>query len=161
MHFETYFKSCARHKFRDNTMKKILTLAIVALLMGGFALNADAQNRKAAKPVKKEAVSTKKKVATVETTNAAQSKATQTQKVASDENEKLIKTYEQAVDKCLEVYKAIQKGENAKNTNFDKLLANAEELKAKIEKSKDSLTEKQADRFKKANSKLMQVYTKG
>lgn len=38
--------SCARHEFRVTIMKKTLTLAIMALLMGGFVINANAQNKK-------------------------------------------------------------------------------------------------------------------
>lgn len=137
-------------------MKKILTFAIVALLMGGFAINADAQNRKSAKQTKKEAVSTKKKVATVETTEAGTTK-----NVVNNKCETLVKDFEQAVDQCVAAYKAKEKSQGAKETNFDKLLAKAEDLKAKIEKSKEDLNKDQADRFAKATAKLMQVYTKG
>lgn len=38
--------SCARHEFRVTIMKKTLTLAIMALLMGSFVINANAQNKK-------------------------------------------------------------------------------------------------------------------
>lgn len=144
MHFETIISSCARHVFRDTIMKKILTLAIVTFLLGGFCFNANAQERKAQTPVKKEATKAKKAIKT------------------NEGSDKLIKEYEVAVDQCVECYLAKQKGnQTTKEGNFDKLLAKAEDLKGKIEKTKDALTKEQVDRFNKANKKLSVVYTKG
>ena len=144
MHFKTNFSSCARHVFRDTTMKKIMTLAIITFLLGGFCFNANAQERKDQTSVKKEASTAKKAIKT------------------NEGSDKLIKEYEVAVDQCVECYLAKQKGnQTTKESNFDKLLAKAEDLKAKIEKSKEDLNKDQADRFAKATAKLMQVYTKG
>ena len=144
MHFETNISSCARHVFRDTIMKKILTLAIVTFLLGGFCFNANAQERKDKTSVKKEATTAKKAIKT------------------NEGSDKLIKEYEVAVDQCVECYLAKQKGnQTTKEGNFDKLLAKAEDLKGKIEKTKDSLTKEQVDRFNKANKKLSVVYTKG
>ena len=124
-------------------MKKIMTLAIVAFLLGGFCFNANAQERKAQNPVKKEA-SAKKAVTTKE---------------GSD---KLVKEYEVAVEQCVNCYKEMQKGTNTSKTgNFSKLLAKAEDLKAKLEKTKDQLDRTQLDRFNQATKKLSVVYTKG
>ena len=143
MHFETLINSCARHVYRDNTMKKIMTLAIVAFLLGGFCFNANAQERKAQTPAKKEA-SAKKAVSTKE---------------GSD---KLVKEYEVAVDQCVSCYQAMQKGDKTSKTgNFTKLLAKAEDLKGKLEKTKDQLNRSQLDRYNKATQKLSVVYTKG
>ena len=144
MHFETNISSCARHVFRDTIMKKILTLAIVTFLLGGFCFNANAQERKDKTSVKKEATTAKKAIKT------------------NEGSDKLIKEYEVAVDQCVECYLAKQKGnQTTKEGNFDKLLAKAEDLKGKIEKTKDALTKEQVDRFNKANKKLSVVYTKG
>ncbi len=125
-------------------MKKILTLAIVTFLLGGFCFNANAQERKDKTSVKKEATTAKKAIKT------------------NEGSDKLIKEYEVAVDQCVECYLAKQKGnQTTKEGNFDKLLAKAEDLKGKIEKTKDALTKEQVDRFNKANKKLSVVYTKG
>lgn len=39
-------KGCARHSFRDYEMKKFIISAVMALLIGGFAFTANAQNNK-------------------------------------------------------------------------------------------------------------------
>ena len=125
-------------------MKKILTFAITALLMGGFAFNANAQDR-TAKPAEKKATIEKKAV-----------------KPATD-MEKTLKNFEQAVDKCVSLHKSMQnKGDNAKNSTkeFDAALSKAENLKSTIEKAKDQLSRSQVDRFQKAVAKLSQVYIK-
>ena len=124
-------------------MKKIMTLAIIAFLMGGFCFNANAQDRKAQNTVKKEASTTKKAQKT--------------------DMEKTLKDFEQAVDKCVSLHKAMQNVDNtAKNSTkeFDTALAKAEKLKATLEKAKDQLTRSQTDRFQKAVTKLSQVYIK-
>ena len=144
MHFETNFSSCARHVFRDTTMKKIMTLAIITFLLGGFCFNANAQERKDQTSVKKEASTAKKAVKT------------------NEGCDKLVKDYEVAVDQCVECYQAKQNGkQTSKVGNFDKLLATAENYKAKVEKVKDSLTKTQLERYNKATKKLSVVYTKG
>lgn len=124
-------------------MKKILTFAIMALLMGGFAFNANAQDR-TAKPAEKKAAVAKKGI-----------KAT--------DMEKSLKQFEEAVDKCVSLHKALKnQGDNAKNgtKEFDTALAKAETLKGNIEKAKDQLSRSQVDRFQKAVAKLSQVYIK-
>lgn len=136
--------SCARHVFRDYTMKKVLTFAIMALLLGGFAFNANAQERS--------------------TKAASEKKATKTEVTKSKTDmEKTVKDFEQAVDKCVSLYKAI-KGQDTKakssTKDFDNALAKAEKLKSTIEKSKDQLNRSQAERFQKAVDKLKQVYIK-
>ena len=144
MHFKTNFSSCARHVFRDTTMKKIMTLAIITFLLGGFCFNANAQERKDQTSVKKEASTAKKAIKT------------------NEGSDKLIKDYVVAVDQCVECYLAKQDGKQTNKVgNFDKLLAKAEDLKGKIEKTKDSLTKDQIARYNKATKKLSVVYTKG
>lgn len=116
-------------------MKKILTLAIVAFLVGGFAFNANAQSR-----------------------------APQTETQTKDQNsyEKLVKDYETAVEQCVNCYYEMQKpGSSAKTSNFSKLLAKAESLKKQVEGVKDQLNRTLASRVNKATSKLQVVYQKG
>ena len=128
-------------------MKKILTFALTALLLGGFAFNANAQNRKAS-PAKAKASVEKK--ATVKKGN---------------DTEKMVTDYEQVVDKCISLYKELQnvdKNHDKVNTKpFDQTLAKAETLKAKLEKAKDQMNRTQVDRYLKATEKLQQVYKKG
>ena len=120
-------------------MKKILTFAIMALLLGGFAFNASAQKK----------------------TTATQNKENVQQK---EDWDKTLKEYETAVDQCVTAFQKMQK-DNGKDASvvkeFNNALDKAEKLKNKIEKAKKELTRAQVNRFNKATQKLMQVYTKG
>lgn len=126
---------------RDNTMKRFLLFALMALFIGGFTSNANAQFFKKSSK------------------NAAKAE------VVKQENwNNVIKEYEIAVDKTVRLYKAI----NDKNTKpkvdpkeFDQSLAKALNLKNKIDKAKDQLNRTQVRRFNKATTKLNQVLTKG
>jgi exonuclease VII small subunit len=127
-------------------MKKILTFAMMALLLGCFSFNASAQkalklpsNNKSTKFTLKE---------------------TQTK---GNDVEKTLKDYEAAVEHCLTIYHAL----NTKDTSvkasakeFDKALNQAESLRDKIEKAKDGLNRTQTSRFNAATKKLSQVYQK-
>lgn len=131
-------------------MKKFFTFAIMALLIGGFAFNADAQ-----KPVK-----TSKKTVKQEVKQTQQNK----KEVKGEDWNKVLKEYEQAVDNCVTIFQKMQKsGTNGKDVSkeFNTALTKAENLKKKIEGAKTSLDRTQMDRFNKANQKLQQVYAKG
>ena len=124
-------------------MKKILTFAMMAFLLGGFAFNANAQ---------------------VRTTKPADKKAVKSEVTKNKTDmDKTIKDFEQAVDKCVSLYKGLKNNDaKAKNNTkeFDTALAKAEQLKTNIEKSKDQLNKSQSERFQKAVDKLKQVYIK-
>ena len=137
-------------------MKKILTFAIMALLFGGLAFNANAQ-----KPIK-----AKKSAKTVEAVKGAKADAKTTEKAVPNKTvdyDKLINDYEQAVDKCVSLYKSLQKVDNGKQgaKDFEQSLSKAENLKSQLEAAKPQLNRTQVDRFNKANQKLLQVYKKG
>ena len=124
-------------------MKKILTLAIMAILLGGFAFNANAQER-TTKPNEKKTTTTVKK------------------DTKGDTTEKLLKEYENAVEQCVTLYNQMKK-QDAKvdKKTFDKALSTAESLKARIDQNQKDLSRKQMERFNKATKKLSQVYAKG
>jgi len=116
-------------------MKKILTFAIMALLMGGLTFNATAQDRTAQgqEKVKTEKTKVAKKTKETKTVNAGKdtkevktSKAVKTSKETKSSNEVAPKTtapktvaktdwnktlteYEQAVDKCVKSFQDLQK----------------------------------------------------
>lgn len=130
----------------------------MALLFGGLAFNANAQNKK---PIK-----TKKSAQTVEAAKGAKADAKTTEKAAKNKTvdyDKLIKDYEDAVDKCVSLYKSLQVVENGKQgaKDFEQSLSKAENLKSQLENAKPQLNRTQVDRFNKANQKLLQVYKKG
>lgn len=119
-------------------MKKILTLAIVAFLMGGFAFNASAQTKPAKAQEKKE--------------------------VKQQEDwTKVIKEFESQVDQCVTVFQKLKKAggkDEGLTKEFNAALAKAEKTKNKIEKAKKDLNRTQVDRYNKACNKLSQVYAK-
>ena len=133
-------------------MKKFFTFAIMALLIGGFAFNTSAQDKK---PVK-----TSKKSVKQEVKQTQQNK----KEVKGEDWNKVLKEYEQAVDNCVTIFQKMQKsGTTGKDVSkeFNTALTKAENLKKKIEGAKASLDRTQVDRFNKANQKLQQVYAKG
>ena len=130
-------------------MKKFFAFAIMALLVGGLAFSASAQNK----------VSTKKNV---------KQEVKQTQQVKKDVKgedwDKVIKEYEMAVENCVTLYQKMQKNDGTGkdlSKEFNTAVNKAENLKKKIEAAKDGLTRKQVDRFNKASQKLQQIYAKG
>lgn len=124
-------------------MKKILTFAIMAVLMGGFAFSANAQG-------KNTLPNDKKDTATVKTD------------ANNDATEKTLKQYEDAVDQCVQLFKNLNKQDGKNDTKaFDKALATAEGLRTQLEKMKKNFNEEQLKRFNTASQKLSQVFPKG
>lgn len=125
----------------------------MALLVGGLAFSASAQNK----------VSTKKNVK-----QEVKQEVKQTQQVKKDVKgedwDKVIKEYEMAVENCVTLYQKMQKNDGTGkdlSKEFNTAVNKAENLKKKIEAAKDGLTRKQVDRFNKASQKLQQIYAKG
>lgn len=129
-------------------MKKILTFAVAALLLGGFVFNANAQT-----PLKTS--KTQKATVTLNNNNS---------KISTVNPDQLIKEYENAVEQCLVIFDAINnkdasvKGANPKE--FNRVLKDAETKRGTIEKIKVSLNRTQSERFDRANKKLSRVYQK-
>ena len=124
----------------------MMTLAIMALLMGGLAFNANAQDK------------------TAKTNNKQAASKEVVKKASSTSNvEKMLGDYEAAVKKCVSMYNALQqknKTVKADPKEFDQLLANAEKLKAQLEQTKGQMDRTQLSRFKLANDNLAKVYKK-
>lgn len=126
-------------------MKRFFLLAIMALLIGGFTSNANAQIvKKSSKSAKKETVQAKK------TTLKDASKETNWNTV--------IKDYEYAVEKAVKMYKSMSPKVDPKE--FNQCLDRALDLKAQLTKAKDKLNRTQIRRFDKATEKLNQILTK-
>lgn len=115
-------------------MKRIVTLAMMFLLFGAFSFNANAQDKK----------------------NVEVEKKTEDWNV-------VIKNYEQAVDQCVTLYKAMKnaKDDKAALAEFNTSLTNVETIGAKIEKSLAQISRTLVARYNKAKQKLSIVYTKG
>ena len=119
-------------------MKKIITsFAIMALLIGACSINVNAQDVR--KP--------------------------QTQEINKANWESVLKEFEQTVDQCVTLYKAMLKNTNSEKTSssqFSECLKKAEGLATKLEKAKTQnlLSRSQVDRYNKASAKLSQVNIK-
>lgn len=116
----------------------------MAILLGGFAVNANAQN------VMKYKANDKNK-----------KEVMQEVKAKGENWDKVLDDYDKAVDKCLTLYDALlKKDSNVKTSekDFNKALSQAEALKDKINKAKDKLTRAQVNRFNNASRKLLRVY---
>lgn len=125
-------------------MKKILTFVIMAFLMGGFVLSANAQN-------------------TLNFKNKSKKAVVKNPQVTGEDWNKVLTDYENAVENCLNVYNAMQNKDNSIKANsdeFERYLNQAETLKNKLEKAKASLNRTQVNRFNKATQKLSKVYQK-
>ena len=153
-------------------MKKIMSFAILAFLMGGLVFNAAAQDTKAVKSSKKSSQSSMK--------FQKKAKMEKADKPGTVNYEQTLKDYEQAVELCLTQYNIIQKGApkaNSKNdasykkaeqqykhacAQIDSSIANAEKLKNVLEdaRNKSLLDRTQVDRLNKANKKFLGLYAK-
>lgn len=142
-------------------MKKILTLAIMALLMGGLTFTANAQERGSKKEGKKEA---KKEVVKTKRTAAKDTKTAKFTKTKGKTNwDSTIKDYETTVETCVKYFEEMKNPKAGKNVTkkFEDALAKAEKLKGQLEQAKGDLDRTQTDRVNKATQKLQVVYTKG
>ena len=118
----------------------------MALLLGGFTLNANAQITMNGK-----------------NSNTSKKAVIKNAQVKGENLDKMLVDYEKAVSDCLTIYYALQKKDGpVKYTpeDFNKALNQAETLKNKLEKSKANLNRTQMDRYNKATKKLLQVYQK-
>lgn len=87
-------KGCARHSFRDYEMKKFIISAVMALLIGGFAFTANAQNNKT--KVDEAASKAKPKVAAQTNNQSAQ----------TQEYQKMVDEFVAAVNEFTTAYKS-------------------------------------------------------
>ena len=128
-------------------MKKFLLFAMMALLIGGFTSNANAQNKDP--KANNEAVS--KKDAAKDVTA-----------VTKTDINSMIKEFELVVTKTVKMFKA-QSDKNSKvdTKDFDKCLSKALDYKAKLGKVQKEMNRTQKRRYDKACAELNQILTKG
>ena len=121
-------------------MKKlIMSLAIVAFLMGGFAINANAQN----------------------SDKVAKKAQTEKPKAPKDDPAKLIKDYETNVNGYIKAYEEFVKGDKTakKPNNYLNYMKKAQELEKRIEGMKDQLSKEQLETFVKLKEKFAKALT--
>ena len=134
-------------------MKKMITFALMALLIGGFAYNANAQvatTNQQKKVEKREVKSEEPQVSNQKADNG-------------EELNKSLTEYEQAVDNCVSIYQMMRdnnKKDKDYTKEFDSSLAKAEKLKGQLEKYRLKMDRTQVDRLNKANEKLSKIMIK-
>ena len=130
-------------------MKKFLLFAMMALLIGGFTSNANAQNKDPKAKINNEAVN-KKTVAKDVTA------------VTKTDINSMIKEFELVVTKTVKMFKA-QSDKNSKvdTKDFDKCLSKALDYKAKLGKVQKEMNRTHKRRYDKACAELNQILTKG
>lgn len=81
---------------------------------------------------------------------------------AGNDTEKQLKAFESKVNECVSLFKKIEKdgGSKSLTQEFEKCLSQAEDMKTKLEASKDQMDRTQTDRLGKAITELSQVYIK-
>jgi len=142
-------------------MKKILTLAIMALFVCGLTINANAQDNRTATPdnSKKTEKTVKPKEPKASATVKTEKKGKAALQNAGKTNniDKTLKEFEAAVDKCVNLFN----NPKVDPKEYQQSLTKAESLKSEVEKAKPQMDRTQVDRFNKAVQKLSVVYKKG
>jgi len=127
-------------------MKKLFITALFAILMGGFALTANAQEK--------------------ETGTNVGSKSVQTQQLGEQPNKESlqvneyqskVEAFQQAVNEFVTAYKnQKEQTETTKNkpVDLEKLLAAAEKARDEVQPNYEKLSKSQKDIFDKANKEL-------
>ena len=128
-------KGCARHSFRDYEMKKFIISAVMALLIGGFAFTANAQDEE-----KKKAEATSKAVPKV----AAQ---TNNHSLQANEYQGMVDAFVAAVNEFSTAYKSSvdSKGNGKSFTpdQMEKLMKKAESKYNEVNKYYEKLSKSQ------------------
>lgn len=110
--------------------KRIITVAVMAFLMGGFCFTASAN--------------------VVPAKNA-------TEIVAGDNIDKLLDEYEKYVDQYIMTYKKAMKGDMSAMNEYVKLAEKAQKLADKLEKTEDEMSAAQMKRYAKITEKMMKA----
>lgn len=146
-------------------MKKlVMTFAMVAFLIGGLTLNANAQDRTNAKS--KAAVENKKeeKKATLEVKPQANKQANKQVK-PQGKVDQLLKEYETNVNGYINAYEKFLKADKTKDNSIKpetylKYMKRAQELENEIDLIKDQLKDEQLKKFEMLKEKFAKALTK-
>ena len=126
-------------------MKKIImTFAVMAFLIGGLTINANAQEKKVEKKAKVENTQNQKKLGVNKAVDI----------------DKMLKDYGTNVDKYIETYKAALKGDKSVNKNtYEGYKKTAQKLEGQLEKIKEDMSPTQVKIFEKTNAKFAEALT--
>ena len=146
-------KSCARHTFRDHTMKKFFLFSVMALLIGGITITANAQivkgEQKSPKPQKT-------------TSNQQQANPPQqtdyTQAHAARRINRLLDEYEEFIQDVVRLSNE-NKLSNADDISY--YMSMAYDRKKTLNNLTNEMTSEQKGRFGKLNTRLDRFKSRG
>lgn len=115
-----------------------MTFAIVAFLIGGLTINANAQEKKVKKDVK------------VENTQSQ----TQAQAQKTVNYDKLLKDFEFNVNNYITTYEKALKDGTLDKSDYMTYLKKAQDLQTQLNNNKDKLNKEQTEYFKRVSKKL-------
>ena len=126
-------------------MKKIImTFAVMAFLIGGLTINANAQEKKVEKKAKVENTQNQKKLGVNKAVDI----------------DKMLKDYGTNVDKYIETYKAALKGDKSVNKNtYEGYKKTSQKLEGQLEKIKEDMSPTQVKIFEKTKAKFAEALT--
>lgn len=121
-----------------------MTFAVMAFLIGGLTINANAQEKKVEKKAKVENTQNQKKLGVNKAVDI----------------DKMLKDYGTNVDKYIETYKAALKGDKSVNKNtYEGYKKTAQKLEGQLEKIKEDMSPTQVKIFEKTKAKFAEALT--
>ena len=121
-----------------------MTFAVMAFLIGGLTINANAQEKKVEKKAKVENTQNQKKLGVNKAVDI----------------DKMLKDYGTNVDKYIETYKAALKGDKSVNKNtYEGYKKTAHKLEGQLEKIKEDMSPTQVKIFEKTKAKFAEALT--
>ena len=147
-------KSCARHAFRDHTMKKFFIFSVMALLFCGFTITANAQR------VGGVSVNKPKPQQTQGANATQQVNPTPSSQSSIDDPYSALKLDE--YEDYIQVILSLSKEDKIRNhTEISKYMSKAYDVKKKLNNRVDKMNQEQKNRFAKLNTQLDRYNSSG
>ena len=160
-YFKNYYflllmnKSCARHTFRDHTMKKLFIFSVMALLFCGFTITANAQRVGGVnKPKPQQAKGSN----ATQQTNLDQQPNHNQQSQASGYITRKLNEYEECIQDIITLSNEDKMG-NSNEINY--YMSKAYDLKRVLNNLLKEMTPDQKNRFTKLNTRLDRFKSRG
>lgn len=163
-------KSCARHKFRDHTMKKFYFFSIMALLICGITFTANAQDGGGkSKPAKApKATPTQQTNPNQQSQSGKQGKndkqhnfdqqSQSTPQIANARAALLLDEYEECIENMVALYNQNKLSNSSKIREY---MSKANNLKKALNDLVDKMNQEQKERFGKLNTRLDRFNSRG
>ena len=145
-------KSCARHTFRDHTMKKLFIFSVMALLFCGITITANAQRVGGVNKPKPQQTQGANSTQQVNPTPSSQPS------IADPYSALKLDEYEEYIQVIL----LLSKEDKIRNhTEISKYMSKAYDVKKKLNNRVDKMNQEQKNRFAKLNTQLDRYNSSG